>query len=115
MAFKKGNKLGKGGAQRGAGRDPDWLKDKCRDLIERHKLIDFVASVASGEEVERYVTELGNVVMVPANTKDRLRAFEMLADRVWGKAPQAVEVSGNGDGQVAGVIIIRNPGTPCEK
>ena len=80
------------------GRPPEWLKAKCQKLIEKHKLFEWLASVAAGEDVEeRIVYDADNnpqKIKRPADTKDRLRAFEMLTDRGWGKAVQAIEHSG---------------------
>lgn len=89
-----------GGKREGAGRKPDWLKEKCRKLVDRKKLLEYVARVAAGEETERVVIRLpGNggsdVEEVPCSTKDRLHAFELLMDRGFGKAIQAVEHSGS--------------------
>lgn len=98
--FQKGHKLAKGGARPGSGRDSDWLRDKCRALVEKHKLIEFVAAVASGEYVQNVVSPTGEklAMKVSAEVKDRLRATEMLNDRGWGKAPQALDVKGSGPG-----------------
>lgn len=89
--FKKGQQ-GLGGKRDGAGRPPDWLQDKCKSLLDKHKLIDFVAGVASGEEVERSVTQFGKVFYHVAGVKERLRAVEMLKDWAYGKSPQNVSL-----------------------
>lgn len=95
MAFKKRNKLASGGKRKGAGRAPDWFRQKCESIISRNKLVEFMADVANGEKVDRYVTEFGHVVDVPASVKDRMRAVEFLSDRAFGKATEHHELSGS--------------------
>lgn len=90
------NPGGKHGGDQG-GRPPDWLKKKCQDLIEKGKLLEFLRKVAEGEDIDQQINENGECLKVPASIKDRLRAFELLADRAWGKPAQAMEHSGSVD------------------
>ncbi len=94
MAFKKGHKLAKGGAREGSGRPSDWLREKCGEIIKKKKLIEFLGDVAAGEDVEQQINQNGEVLNVPASVKDRLKAYELLADRWAGKPTQALEVGG---------------------
>ena len=93
-----------GGKRNGAGRKPDWFKEKCASILERKKLIDFVGRVASGEETEQKVVVVrdGNeahteVEEVRASIHDRLYAFEMLANWGVGKPAQTMALT-NPDG-----------------
>lgn len=99
MPFQKDNKYGKGGKRKNSGRDADWLKEKCQKLIEKKKLFEWLSDVAAGEDVETSITydkeNHPHKSMRPADTKDRLKALEMLADRGWGKPAQAVELGGD--------------------
>jgi hypothetical protein len=83
-----------GGKREGAGRKPDWLKEKCKKLIDRKKLLDYLARVAAGEETEERATKYG-AVTVAVSAHDRMHAIELLMDRGFGKALQAVEHSGS--------------------
>lgn len=76
-----------GGKREGAGRKPDWLKLRCQKLIDRHKLLDYLARVAAGKETEQRSTKDG-AVTVEVSAHDRLHALEMLLDRGFGKASQ---------------------------
>jgi hypothetical protein len=110
MAFKKGHKFSKGGARPGSGRPSDWLRDKCQGLISRHKLIEFLAQVASGEYMENVFDGSQKTgLMRSAEAKDRMRAVEMLLDRGFGKAQQSIEHSGN---LQTGNLVVVLPGTP---
>lgn len=84
----------RGGARKGAGRKPDWLRSECARIIDQHKLLEFVGRVASGQETEAHVTKEGDVVEVAPKISDRLKAVEFLTDRAHGKPAQAVEHSG---------------------
>jgi len=102
MPFQKGNKLSKGGKRENSGRAHDWLRDKCRTIIERKKLIEFLGNVAAGEPfVEKVsIVSTGKVfekTIHSAEVKDRMKALEMLADRAFGKATQPLEHSGTID------------------
>lgn len=105
VGLKKGNPGNKGG-----GRPPDWLKAKCQDIVKNKKLIEFLAAVAGGEPfIEKVsIVDSGKAfekTIHSADVKDRLKALEMLFDRGWGKAAQAIS---NPDGSnLAGLVLIR--------
>ena len=77
------------------GRYPDWLKSKCREIIEKKKLVEFLADVASGKNVEVFLDINGNRNYIPAKIKDRITATTELLDRGFGKPIQAVELGVN--------------------
>jgi len=85
----KGGKIGHKG---GGGRPPEWLKAKCQELIDRNQLIEFLADVAAGKDVDQRINENGEVLKIPADVKDRLKATEMLLDRGFGKATQVMDL-----------------------
>lgn len=91
--FKKGHKKAKGGRREGSGRPPDWLREECRKHAPH--ILEFLRQVALGEDVEQVVTENGETIHVPAPVRERIKASEMLLDRAYGKAIQAVEMSGD--------------------
>lgn len=97
--LKSGAKPAHGGRRPNSGRKPDWLKERCKKLIDRKQLLNYVARVASGEETEQQVVTMREgtstrfeVVDVKCSTKDRLHAIEILLERSFGKAPQAVQL-----------------------
>lgn len=111
MPFKKGNKLAKGGERPNCGRPSDWLRERCVALISKHKLIEFLADVASGEYTE--TIELASGIKTQqkksAEPKERMKAIEILLDRGFGKAPQSIEHSGNIQ---SGNLVVVLPGNP---
>lgn len=81
------------------GRPCDWFLERCREILDEEKLLDFVGGVASGRETEQRVTVVreGNearieIVEVKCSTQDRLSAFKMLAEWGVGK-PVSLEVT----------------------
>lgn len=85
MPFEKGHKFAKGGKREGAGRQPDWFRKRCAEIVEKKKLVEFIGRVAAGEEVESKLSKDGDVVELPVSIHDRLYASEMLFDRGFGK------------------------------
>lgn len=93
MAFAKGNPGGPG-RPKGSGRN-----QKCKEWAEKVGL-DFLMRVAEGKEKEPFVTDEGKVIKVPMSSKVRITAATYLIDHGLGKAPQAVEHSGEGGGDI---------------
>ncbi len=96
--FTNGNKASAGVPKPTAGRPPDWLKEKCRDLVDKRELVEFIADVAAGKDMEQVVTENGDSISVPAAIKERLKACEILLSRGWGRiddgsVPKSVDES----------------------
>lgn len=102
--FAKGNKASAGVKKPNSGRDPDWLKAKCHEIIDRLQLVEFLGKVAGGENVEQVVTDQGEALPVPASVKDRLRAVEMLLDRGYGKVSQPLS---NPDGSPISITVVK--------
>lgn len=94
---------GHGGKRDGAGRKPNWLKERCQEIVERDKILEFLASVANGADVEQAVGGEGEVIRVPAAVRDRIKAAELLLDRGFGKAPQSMEVTGADGDPLSGI------------
>ncbi len=95
-----------GGKREGSGRKPDWLKEKCRNLLDKNKLLEYLAKVASGDETEQRVTVVreGNeahteVVEVKCSTHDRLHAIELLLERGFGRPAQEMVHTGDVQGR----------------
>lgn len=82
-----------GGKRVGSGRpkNAEWLKVKCQKLIENKKIVEFLASVANGEDVEQKINDNGEVIKIPADVRDRIKASEILIDRGFGKSTQNFE------------------------
>ena len=95
-----------------AGRPADKFKAKVQKLLEKGKVLDFLYDVASGENVEIAMGPFGPIkdgdgknLKVPASTKNRLAAAEMLMDRGYGKPAQAITpVDGDGNPIIMQVI-----------
>lgn len=100
---------GHGGKREGSGRPPDWLKAKCQDLIDKNKVLEFLASVANGDDVEQAVGAEGEVIRVPAAVRDRIKASEVLLERGFGKVPQALEHSGEINGSSRLIFVFEPP------
>lgn len=77
----------------GHGRPNDWLREKCRELVRRDKIVEFLAEVANGSNVEQAVGSQGEVISIPASVRDRLKATEVLLDRGFGKPEQSVDMT----------------------
>lgn len=97
--LRNGVKRANGGRREGAGRKPDWLKLTCQKILDKDKLLQYLAGVAAGREIEQQVVVVRDgrdshteVVDVRCSTKDRLRALEMILERGWGKPAQPVEL-----------------------
>jgi hypothetical protein len=68
--------------------------ESCRNILEDRQTVEFLYRVVSGENVDVKLTKEGDLVMMPASAETRLKAIDMLSERVHGKAPQAVQHSG---------------------
>lgn len=110
MAFKKGfdPRRAKGGAREGAGRPQDWLAKECRRLIDKHKLLNFLAEVASGEYTEFIVSPTGikTELKRSADAEVRMKAYDRLADRGYGKPAQAIDLDPKDTGRGNLVVIL---------
>lgn len=105
--FENGNKVKKGKASPGSGRTPEWLKAKCQKIIEKSKLIEFLAEVAEGKDIDQAINENGECLKIPAGIKERLKATEMLLDRGFGKTESGSDLNALlGNGQVAALILL---------
>lgn len=62
------------------GRPPNAIKQLCRDLIFNDKLIEKLGKIANNSNTQ---------------TRDQIRAIEVLMDRGFGKAEQAIELTTN--------------------
>lgn len=88
--LKNGGIGANGGARKGAGRKPEWLKEKCQKLLEDNKLYEFLSDVAKGETFTMPGGEDGTILS-PAPIRDRLKAVEIIMDRAFGKSIQPVD------------------------
>lgn len=102
MAFKPGHddRRGKGGKREGSGRSPDWLKEYTRTIVEKDKLVDRLAQIARGENIEQPLSN-GEVVPIPAPVAEQRKAILDLLERGWGKATQPVS------GEDGGAIVFK--------
>lgn len=92
MPFKRGqsgNPRGKSNPGK-AGRKPDWLKEKCANLVEDCDVLGFLSRVVEGKEFDHKVTKDGDIIEVEASIHDRLDAARELLDRGFGKSAQVL-------------------------
>lgn len=96
--LRRGNPGNKGG-----GRPHNWIIDKCKDIVDKRKIIEFLADVAEGKPIEEVPNPLfipgrdngeKKIIKVPASVKDRIAAARELLDRGFGKPAQTLEHSG---------------------
>lgn len=85
--LKNGGKGSRGGKRKGAGRPASWLREKCQAIVEKDKLVEFLADVAAGRIMDHKVID-GEVHKVPASLHDRTECAIELLDRGFGKATQ---------------------------
>lgn len=79
MAFKKGNKLAKGGPRPGSGRPHDEFKAKCQEIANSPKMFQWLRDIVDGK------------ITVDADV--RLKAWDRLMDRGYGKPAQSLDVT----------------------
>ena len=96
----------RGGKREGSGRKPNWLTEKCKELVETHDLMGYLVRIASGKEMEEVATKDGPV-RVEIGARDRMHAIEILLGRGFGKAIQGVEVSGEGGGPIQWNVTVK--------
>lgn len=89
--LKNGVQGAMGGKREGAGRPADWLIKKCQELVDKKKLIEFLADVACGKEFKQLATSEGECLPLPPSIKDRIRATELLLNRGFGKEQNAAD------------------------
>ena len=88
--FTKGNKLAKGGARKGSGKPPDWLRIKCQRLISDKKIVERLASIAAGELMDTTTLMDCRLIPVPAPMQAQVKAAQELLDRGFGKPVQSI-------------------------
>lgn len=102
-------KPGTGGKRKGAGRKPDWFKEKCRKIATSDKVLKFLQSVVEGEPIEEKRTLLPSgqtiKVMESASVDARVKAWNALMDRGFGKPEQELQHTGEVKSQV---ILVRD-------
>ncbi len=104
--FPEGNKEAHGGARPGAGRKPNWLKEKCQKLFEETKVLDFLAQILRHEEVKPHVDMFGKTHMVKPALADWFEAVDRVKDWGFGKTPLPVRATDEDGEDVGGVIFL---------
>ena len=93
--FAKGNKIAKGGPRPGSGRPPDWFKKRMQGIASRKEAIKFVEDVVLGKEVDEFITPNGECIPHRAKAEVRFKVWADTADRGFGRATQAIEMTGD--------------------
>ena len=81
-----------GGFRDGAGRKPEWFKNKCRQLASSRAFFSFAIKVLHGENVEPKVCKNG-IIYVEASVGDKIFLWEKLAAYAYGKPSNEVTSS----------------------
>lgn len=104
--FPPGHKQAPGGAREGAGRKPDWFKERCRQILEETKALDFLASVIRGDEIKPHISMTGDVALVPPDLEDRMKAIDRIKEWGHGKTPLPVRATDEDGEDIGGVILL---------
>lgn len=88
--FKKGNVGGRGGYREGSGRKPDEFREKCRELANSPAMLQWLQDIVDGK--------------IQVDPDVRLKAWDRLTDRGYGKPLQQTEEMG----QASRLIIVRS-------
>ena len=82
-----------GGAREGAGRPVDEFRAYVRTLVEKHRLIEFLADVAGGsvKEIIGKGTKDEETIYISVGLKQRIYATIQLIEHGWGRAPMKME------------------------
>lgn len=98
-----------GGKRKGAGRKPDWFKAKCQEIGTSDNALKFLQSVINGDAVEekKIFVEGGSPVTVweSASVDARVRAWNSVMDRGFGKPVQAMELGGKDGGPLTIQVV----------
>jgi len=81
----------RGGKRPGAGRPLDWLKEHTREIIRKDKLVERLAKIASGQNIDQPLTN-GEIVPFPAPVAEQRKAILDLLERGYGKPEQMVDM-----------------------
>lgn len=74
-----------GGAREGAGRKPDWFREKCATLASSPKFFEFAEKVFNGDLVEPKITKEGRGIYMEASVSSKIYLWEKLAAYGFGK------------------------------
>jgi hypothetical protein len=85
---------GHGGPRPNSGRPTTEFLERARQIGDPIEILQLYWDVATGKDMEQVVTDAGVSIATPAQVKDRLKAGELYLDRILGKVPQGMEVSG---------------------
>lgn len=100
--LKKGGTIGNKG---GSGRPPDWLKEHCRGIVDKLKLIERLGKIGSGANVDSTTTIDGRIVPIPAPMTAQVKAIQELLDRGFGRPDQSIGLT-DGEGRALGVAVL---------
>lgn len=107
VPFKKGedDRRAHGGAREGAGRKPNWFKQRCREIIEESDGLQFMGDVLSGKDRKPFVTMSGEKGFGPCSPFERMAAMEKLKEWGYGKTPLPLRATDE-EGKPQGLIIL---------
>ena len=98
--LRNGGRGAPGGKRKNSGRKPDWFKKKCQEIATSEKAIKFLESVINGEPVEekKLMVPGGEAIVVweSASVDARVKAWNSVMDRGFGKPQQSIEMGGIG-------------------
>lgn len=74
------------------GRPPNAIKELCRELVFNDKLIERLSAIATNDEEQ---------------TRDQIRAIEVLLDRGFGKAEQSLDITQHDEARPSTDVLIQ--------
>lgn len=74
------------------GRPPNAIKELCRRLVFNDKLIERLSAIATNDEEQ---------------TRDQIRAIEVLLDRGFGKAEQSLDITQHDEARPSTDVLIQ--------
>lgn len=90
--FAVGNQVRLGTTNPNAGRTPDWLRQYTRNIIEKDKLVERLALIASGGLIEQPLNN-GEIIPLPAPVAEQRKAILDLLERGYGKPDQTIDLN----------------------
>lgn len=94
----------RGGKRKGAGRPPDYIRERLKDIAHHPKAMKFLERAVFGENEDVRLNSKGEVVKMPPSAIVRAQIWESVHDRGYGKPVSVMELPDGAD--VAGFVVL---------